>query len=189
MSRFARWLALSIGTIALAVATAEPASQNLIVNGGFEDGTDSPTGWRFGTGTLENFQYGRTHDCAHGRLAARIITKSDAMSGYWAQTVKVKPHTRYRLKLMMKLEAGKVLVYVRGKGIEKRLYLDAATENPLVPVFIPPKWALGVCETNVWLSQSLDFDSGMADSVTVNLGSYFRTGAVNFDDIELVEIK
>jgi hypothetical protein len=30
----------------------------------------------------------------------------------------------------------------------------SATDNPLVPVFLPAKWAPGVVETNTWLAQA-----------------------------------
>jgi len=169
------------------VGVVEPA--NLIVNGGFEEGKQGPTGWRFGSARMENFQYGRTRDAAGGKLAARIVCRSDEMSGYWAQRVTVKPHTRYRLSLKVKLESGKALIYVHGKSLNQRLYLNAATDNPLVPVFLPAKWAAGVVERNTWLTQTLELDSGAETSVAINLGMYFAAGAVNFDEVALREIQ
>ncbi|MCX7826336.1 MAG: carbohydrate binding domain-containing protein [Verrucomicrobiae bacterium] len=168
------------------IGVVEPA--NLIVNGGFEEGREGPTGWRFGSARMENFQYGRTRDAAGGKLAARIVCRSDEMSGYWSQRVTVKPHTRYRLSLKVKLESGKALVYLRGKTLNQRLYLNAATDNPLVPVFLPAKWAAGVVETNTWLAQTLEFNSGDETSLALDLGMYFAAGAVNFDEVELREI-
>ncbi len=174
--------------LSMAADSANPP-RNLIVNGGFEEGQDTPTGWRFGSAKMENFEYSRTPDAASGRWAARVICRSDAMSGYWGQTVRVKPHTRYRLMLKVKLEFGKALIYVHGKMLNQRLYLNAVANDPLVPVFVPVKWAAGIVEANRWLSQSLEFDSGDETAVSVSLGAYFKTGAMSFDDVEMHEIQ
>ena len=191
MFRFSACLLLTCAALAHAAATntfkfvgvVEPA--NLIANGGFEEGKEGPTGWRFGSATMENFQYGRTHDAAAGKLAVRIVCRSDEMSGYWAQRMTVKPHTRYRLTLKVKLESGKALVYLHGKSLNQRLYLNAATDNPLVLVFLQAKWAAGVIQPNTWLAQSLEFDSGAETSVAIDLGMYFTAGSVNFDEVDL----
>jgi hypothetical protein len=167
------------------IGVAEPA--NLIANGSFEEGKEGPTGWRFGSAMMENFEYGRTRDAVSGKLAARIVSRGDAMSGYWSQRVTVKPHTRYRLSLKVKLESGKVLIHVHGKSLNHRLYLNAAAGDPLVPVFLPVKWAAGVVESNKWLTQTLEFDSADETSVAINLGMYFTAGAVNLDEVELRE--
>lgn len=174
--------------LSMAADTAS-SPRNLIINGGFEEGKDAPTGWRFSSARMEDFEHGFTHDAASGRRAAHIVCRSDAMSGYWGQTVRVKPHTRYRLTLKVKLESGKVLIYAHGKTLNQRLYLNTAHENPLVPVFVPVKWTAGVVETNRWLDQTMEFDSGDETAITVSFGTYFKTGTVSFDDVKLHEIQ
>jgi hypothetical protein len=187
MLRLLIWLL--VWCAASCLAAAEPSPPNLIVNGGFEDGADGPAGWRFGSARMEIFRAGRSPNAASGRLAARIECSSAAMSGYWSQAVKVKPHTRYRLSVKVWLASGKALVQARGKSFDARLYLTTPDDNPLVPVFLPVKWAGGVCEASRWTTHALEFATRDETAVSVHLGAYFSAGVMNFDDVELCEIK
>jgi len=165
---------------------------NRLKNPGFEDGGDAPAPWKFATARPDNFEAGLSSEARTGKRSARIVTKTRKMSGYWAQTVTVKPDTDYLLECWVKLKAGKLLMYITGQTDEQskkdRTYITSAKESPLTPVFLKPEYLNGIAPADDWYRVELRFRTlPTTKEITVNIGSYFHPGEVLIDDARLIE--
>lgn len=178
--------------IAYGQNTGAAPEANLLKNPSFEEGANAPTPWEFSTATVENFDLTFSKDAHDGKRSMKVVTKTPKMSGYWTQKVDVAPDTEYLLECWVKLQGGKVLMYVSGQGEEpdkqNRVYVESAHDNPLVPVFLKPEYVGGLVRTDQWHRMDLRFKTLSATKqVRVNIGSYFREGAVLIDDAKLVQ--
>jgi len=186
-------------------ATANPAE--LVKNGNFEQVKENAaTDWNFSTAKPDNFHLAFPTETQRGHVA-QMDAASAVMSGYFNQTVQLKPHTDYHFTALAKLSAGKALLYLHGgNGEEKldtRIYVEAMGTHPLVPWFWKKEWIEGssgfphrgkglvrnfLAEANQWQPVSIDFNSGALDKVTVSMGAYFEAGNYQFDDVSIIEL-
>jgi len=185
-------LAMGTGETALCITSEPPLPvPNLLDNGGFEEGSEgAPGGWRFTTAMPNNFSAtwrndGRTGKCLH------VENASSAMSGYWNQTVEVKPQTDYLLTGWFRLASGKLLCYVHGqgpdgRGVDARFYAGSMVNRFLVPVFLKREYLSGT-DPEQWYPFRLPVTTGPGMTrITVSLGMYFEAGEVSYDDFRLV---
>lgn len=181
------------------------APDNLVSNGTFQIVVEArPAGWNFVSNLPEIFRSQVLTPAGESPSLQFQSTESRA-SGYWAQSVKLKPETHYRLTARAKVYSGTMLIYVTGGAgaakLDERVYATATNQNPLVPLFWRPEWAAGSKGSGLgvrprrlalppgeWSPVELLFDSGPNTTATVNLGSYFSRGKYAFSDIVLQEI-
>lgn len=176
----------------LAVATAAVAfGGGLIVNGEMEEGKEAPRGWRFGTAWPTKFEASWVRvDDKHGK-ALCIVSHTAGMSGYWGQTVNLRPHMRYKLRAQVRLVSGRMLIYVHNRQLDARVYYATTVPSPLAPVFVKPEWVRDsrvdshFVTAGEWFPAELVFDSRDGGFATVSLGSYFLEGEMYFDDLTL----
>lgn len=187
-----RFLLLPLLTVATALPTRAD-SPNLIVNGNFEQMKDGlPVGWSTpkNPGLVET-AFPTEGD--RGALAQVELLRSGDKGAYFGQSVKVKPHTRYRLSLLARLNEGKITVAVGGGSGENKLSVrllgEPSTRLPMIPLFWDADWQKNLSfVANQWRPVSLEFNSGELTQISVAFGAYFTAGRYSFDDVALVEL-
>jgi len=191
-------MALSSPVRALEVTvTSHPPlpAANLLANADIEQGpNDQPASWRWGTATPENFVTGWA-DTGRSGKCLYIKSLSPVMSGYWNQTVKVKPQTEYMLTGWFRLNGGKLLCYVNSRTadqrtLDERFYAVSMRNSPLVPVFLKPEYTKGYVEVERWHPFRIPFTPvEKMEWVSVSAGMYFQAGEVWYDDFRLLPAK
>lgn len=196
-----------LGTICLLRSPANADMLNLIQNGGFDKiENNQAAGWNFSTAKPEIFTLSFPNETGHGNVA-RMDVSSAAMSGYFNQTVTLKPHTNYHFSALAQMNQGEILIFIHGGAdnakIDTRIYVQTLKDNPLVPLFWDRKWIEGssgypnpngglvrtfLADPGQWEPVSIDFNSGELTSAAVSLGAYFEAGQYQFDDVTLTEI-
>lgn len=168
---------------------------NLVTNGDFEQMKDgAPVGW-----TAPNLpglaQNAFPSEPERGQFAQVELLRTGDKGAYFSQSVQVKPHTRYRLSLLARLNTGKITVAAIGLGkdgankLNLRLLGEPRTRMPMAPVFWDADWYQNLIFTaNQWRPVALEFDSGELTQVYITFGAYFTAGTYGFDDVSLIEI-
>lgn len=181
------------------------APNNLLSNGRFETAVENkPAGWSFFSPNPELFRTQILTPAGESPALQLQATESRA-SGYWFQTIKIKPGTSYRLTARAKVYSGTMLIYATGSNgpakVDERVFATPTNQNPLVPLFWKPEWAAGSkgsapgirpqrlgLPAGEWSKIELTFDSGALTQITINLGSYFSRGKYAFSDVVLQEV-
>lgn len=177
--------------------TSKPrlGTTNRLLNPDFEEGAQAPLAWRFGTARSDILRGAWSDEAFTGEKSLFVEAASGEMSGYWGQNeIAVRPGESLLFSAWVKLPRGRVLMYVIGYDGSKappqqvyddrRLYLSAAGDHPLFPVFVKAELLKGMVGPD-WQRQRLFFQN--ADNATlasVRLGLYFfgmRPGTVWFD--------
>jgi hypothetical protein len=181
---------------ALLLAAALPLradAPNLITNGNFEQMKDGlPVGWSTpNTPGLARNAFPTEPE--RGQFAQVELLRSGDKGAYFGQSVKVKPHTRYRLSLLARLNKGKITAAVGGGTGENKLSVrvlgEPSTRMPMAPLFWDADWYKNLSfVANQWRPVSLEFDSGELTQISVAFGAYFTAGTYSFDDVSLVAI-
>jgi hypothetical protein len=166
---------------------------NLITNGDFEQMKDGvPVGWS--TPSLPGLaQNAFPTEPERGQFAQVELLRSGDKGAYFGQSVKVVPHTRYRLSLLARMNKGKITVAVGGGTGENKLSVrllgEPSTRLPMTPLFWDADWYKNLSfVANQWRPVSLEFDSGELSHIAIAFGAYFTAGNYSFDDVSLVEI-
>ncbi|MBI5289539.1 MAG: hypothetical protein HY873_11270 [Chloroflexi bacterium] len=166
---------LVLASISIWLSSGSVHAASVLTNGGFENGTYSPTGTPTGwsksaydpgtvTFTWDNATF-------HGGSKSVKITNSASNDARWTQTVNVQPHMHYVLSGWIKTQN-----VTGGAGANLGLYgtWDRST---------------GLYGTNNWTFVTFPFSSGTNSQVTIGarLGhwSATSTGTVWFDDLRL----
>lgn len=196
-----------IGVSFLLISTVKADASDIIANGNFDQIKDGQaTGWTFSSANPEIFKLSFPQEKDQGNVA-RMDVSSAVMSGYFNQTITIKPHTDYHFSAMAQMNKGEILIFIHGGAdktkIDTRIYVQTMEGNPLVPWFWDRKWIEGssgypnpngglvrtfLAEPGKWEPVSIDFNSGELTSVTVSLGAYFKTGQYQFDNVSVTEI-
>ena len=190
---FAMAAILGNGRLQISVTADPPLPRlNMLENGDFEAAEgDKPLAWTWSTAMPENFRVGWINEGRNGSKCVFLEALSGAMSGYWSQTVRVKPRQRYLLRGWYRLAGGKILIYAHGRSQERQLdaryYAGAGLEASLVPVFLKPEYIVGGLPDK-WQAFRLEFGvPSRLTSAIISLGMYFTAGKAWFDDVWLSE--
>lgn len=176
-------------------STPRLGTTNRLLNPDFEEGVQAPVAWSFGTARSDILRGEWSREAVSGDRSLYIEAESGEMSGYWGQNqIAVQPGENLLFSAWVKLPRGRVLMYVIGYDgtksppqqvyDDRRLYLSAAGDHPLFPVFVKADLLKGMVGPD-WQRQRYYFQN--ADNVTlvnVRLGLYFfgtRPGTVWFD--------
>jgi len=164
-------------------------SENILINGGFEDGSYSPDGnptgwtrdvWDIYRDTTLTWDSGESHS---GGKSAKI-TNYEPNDAKWIQTATVEPYTQYRLSGWIKTENVAHTAETEDAGANLSVY-----SLPHLRVFTYGGALLG---TNDWTYVSLTFNSGEIAELIIaaRLGymSGITTGTAWFDDLRLEPI-
>jgi len=164
-------------------------SENILINGGFEDGSYSPDGnptgwtrdmWDIYRDTILTWDNTESHS---GDKSVKI-TNNEPNDARWIQTVTVEPYTQYRLSGWIKTENVAHTVETEDAGANLSVY-----SLPHLRVFT---YGGGLLGTNDWTYVSLSFNSGEVTEVIVaaRLGYMcgITTGTAWFDDLQLEPI-
>lgn len=166
---------------------------NLITNGNFEQMKDGvPVGWA----NPDRSGISKTAFPAEqerGQIAQVELLRSGSIGAYFAQSVKVKPHMRYRLSLLARMDTGKITLAVGGgtgeNKLSERLLGETSARLTMAPLFWDADWYKNlIFIPNQWRPVSMEFDSGELTQISVAFGAYFTAGNYAFDDVSLVEI-
>lgn len=190
--RCARW-ALAAWLAAAPLAAGE--GPNLLKDADFTDPAAAPS-WPWQTMAAEVF----TVDWRPGGGVTLESLGAD-YSGYLTQMVDVKPDTWYRLAVRTSHAKGRALLWVIGFDrdgapllYDQRKYLVSFVGNPLVPRFVRKELMNGT-DQDEWREETLDFFTGNLPAgskpigrVRVNLGIYFSTARISFQQVSLREI-
>lgn len=181
------------GLVLAACLPARADSPNLIDNGNFEQLKEGlPVGWS----APQNSELAKTAfpvEEGRGVLAQVELLRSGDKGAYFGKSVKVEPHTRYRLSLLARMTKGKITVAVGGGTGDNKLNLrvlgEPSTRMPMAPSFWEARWYKNLIFTaNQWQPVTLEFDSGELTQVAVSFGAYFTAGQYSFDDVSLIKI-
>jgi len=196
-----------LGLFCLLTLPANADTPNLITNGNFGQIKDGQAvGWGFSSANPEIFKLSFPQEKDRGNVA-RMDVSSAVMSGYFNQSITLKPHTNYHFSALSQLDKGQILIYIHAGAdkakIDTRIYVKTLQGNPLVPWFWEKKWIEGssgypnpngglvrtfLAEPNAWEPVSIDFNSGDLTQVSISLGGYFDAGRYQFDDVSVTEI-
>jgi len=167
-----------------------PAPQNLITNGNFEQIKDGQAvGWS-ATKVPDLIQSDFPEETNRGHFAEIELLKSGNKGAYFGQSVKVEPHSHYRLSLLARMNEGKITIAVGGNKLSERLLGQVHTRLTMFPLFWNEDWSKYlVFNANQWRPVNLEFDSGELTQVTVSFGAYFTKGVYSFDDVSLVKVE
>lgn len=202
-------IARAICLVSLSFFLTLPAhgdAPNLIANGNFDQIKDGQAnGWTFSSANPEIFKLSYPQKKDQGSVAQMDVS-SAVMSGYWGQTIALKPHTDYHFSALAQMNKGEILIFLHGGAdktkIDTRIYVQTMEGNPLVPLFWDKKWIEGssgypnpngglvrtfLADPGKWEPVSIDFNSGELTSITVSLGAYFKAGQYQFDDVSVTE--
>jgi len=174
--------------------TTDPPLQaaNLVQNPDIEqvDG-EAPAGWSFSTATPSNFTIGRAEgEGRNGSAALHLLAHDSVMSGYWAQTVGVKPGD-YVFRGWYRTTGGRLLMYAHGSntevepsvGVDARAYYGSSVASFLVPVFIPYEALAGADPGTYYpFSVAVNIPEGL-EYLALSMGMYFTPGEIWFDDV------
>lgn len=184
---------LATGICLIAIAPAQAAPQNLIINGGFEQiKNGQATGWDIteNQGVVES-TFPAEKDS--GQVALIRFLKWDPHGAYLTQNVIVKPNTPYRLSLKARMDTGNIRFAISGGDGEDKVSVvkyGRTSYLSMYPFFWDESWSKYLVFTpNEWRDVTIDFNSGNATSVSVSFGAYQRAGTYSFDDVSLVEIQ
>ncbi len=156
------------------------AAANLLVNGSFENGASSPTGWTSGGwnpagGALTT----ESGEATEGGRSIKLAADGSANDLHWAQTVAVQPYTPYEL-------SGWIKTRDIANSAEQ---VNAGATLSLIGTWTRTRGLLG---TNDWTFVRVSFNSGDQSRIAVGgrLGywSGATTGTAWFDDLKLVPL-
>ena len=205
------------GQLDFAIDAMPPqAAKNLIQNGDFEK-TDANgvTGWQFDCrdavamtvtvlsqkGNEASFVRGACEDAFAGKNCLKISTQEALWAGFYRQKVKVPVFFKgksMRLSAWVKQAGGNAVLRVTpvGGGQELPGFPEVCVQRPskkVLPireVFIPEKWLKGTDKEETWTHLFYEFTFPKeADSVYIDLVSYFSPGVIQFDDVKLAASK
>ena len=162
------------------VKTFNLAAYNLLVNGGFEDGSGSPSGWN-SDAFIPDVTF--TWDNAQAHSGARSVKIASTLpnDSRWIQRLIVQPNTEYRLSGWIKTE----------DVAHTQQSVDAGANLSL---FEPTSFTYsgGLIGTNDWTFVTLSFNSGSNTQIAVacrlGMWSGTTTGVAWFDDLRLEEV-
>ncbi|HEX7009736.1 MAG TPA: hypothetical protein VF184_07125 [Phycisphaeraceae bacterium] len=109
-------------------------------------------------------------------------------AGYWSQPLAVEPGATYFVAVRFKAENAKILIWMHGSAgkerFDERMYFLQGKPNFLVPVFLKPDCTGQGKAQDGWqiLARSITVPEQMT-AMSLNVGSYFGTGRIWFDDI------
>ena len=181
------------GLVLVACLPSQADSPNLIDNGNFEQLKEgSPVGWSAPHApelakTTFPVEEGR------GVVAQVELLRTGDKGAYFGKSVKVEPHTRYRLSLLARMTKGKITVAVGGGTGDNKLNIrvlgEPSTRMPMAPLFWEAPWYKNLIFTaNQWRPVTIEFDSGDLTQVAVSFGAYFTAGQYSFDAVSLTKI-
>jgi hypothetical protein len=177
----------------MALSPLRADAPNLITNGNFEQTKGgAPVGWANpATAGISTTAFPTEEK--QGKIAQVELLHSGSTGAYFSQSVKVEPHTRYRVSLLARMNTGKITVAVGGgtgdNKISERLLGETSTRLTMAPLFWDADWYKNlIFIPNQWRPVSLEFDSGELTQIYVAFGAYFVAGNYAFDDVSLVEI-
>ena len=122
-------------------------------------------------------------------------------SGYINQFVRVKPNTKYLLRVNIRHIKGRLFLWMVGYdekrqpiGFQKYKWLSSSVGHPLVPNFVLPKYVRGSNKVE-WKIETVEFitkkpmkSKKEVAFINVNVGVYFSTGKFQVKKIELIEL-
>lgn len=187
-------VSLMSGLLLMALASAHAQSPNLIQNGGFEHMKDGvPSGWRSTAPEAELIEVEFPVEEERGTIAKVDLLQSVGKGAYFSQSIKVEPHTRYKLTLLARMNQGRITVAVGGgtgeKRLNERLIGEPSTRMPMAPLFWKEDWYQNLrFVSGEWRPVTLEFDTGELTQIAVSFGAYFSVGSYSFDDVSLVAI-
>ena len=169
---------------------------NRLANPDFEEGASGPLGWelRLGGGQDDMMRGEWSADGKSGLRSVYIESRSSDLSGYWVQRrIPVEPGESLLLSAWVKMGGGRVLMFAVGYDgsqeprklvyDDRRLYLYAAADHPLYPVFVEAEHLKGLVGTE-WQHERFALrNSADATEVDINLGLYFAPGDAWFDRV------
>ena len=113
-----------------------------------------------------------------------------ANSAYWQQSVAVEPGKTYFVQVRFRNQGGHMLLWMHGSHgkykFDQRAYLLQGQPGFLEPVFLKPPADQPDSDTWQILARSITIPQGL-DRITFGIGSYFNTGTMWYDDIQLIE--
>ena len=122
-------------------------------------------------------------------------------SGYINQFVKVKPDTKYLLRVDIRHIKGRLFLWMVGYdderqpvGFQKYRWLSSSVGHPLVPNFVPQDYVKGSTEVK-WRIEEVELTTTKPEKsekevafIKVNVGVYFSTGKFQVKKIEFIEL-
>ena len=173
---------------------ASTTTKNLLVNGDFEKGKDSPSGWEtLKRPGLEWVDVGGRH----GRVLRMRLDRPTARTTglmYHSQPIPVEQGQTYGIKLQIKSMGPRVIVFVKGyanvRGEEREIYrrkrqsrLPTGEWGIFETTFTPrsPMGAKALRHRNLTLP--------IVDRVNVMLYAYHPEGMVEFDNVAVWRVK
>lgn len=178
------------------LATPPLPLPNPVKNAGFEivDARGLPDEWKFTTANPENFEQNWVAQGHFGPGSVRVMALTGIMSGYWTQSLLVKPDTEYVLRVWYRHGGGKMLIRAHGgnpegRTVDERFYDTSMRKHFLVPVFLKPEYMKGG-DLNQWRLCRLPFKTiPNMEWISISLGIFFSGGEVWFDDVSVTEAK
>ena len=151
--------------------------------------------WKFETIAPEVF------DLKYDNIAKTVTMESLGAdyAGYITQFVNVSPNTHYELRFRVKHSKGRCLIWVNGFDcdgkpllFQERKYLICAANHPLAGKFVRKELMAGAGSDD-WRYESLFFFTGdvkgkAIHQIKVNLGIYFSSAKVMFQDVRLIRV-
>jgi len=189
-----RFFLLPVLALMSTLAASADAPQNLVTNADFEQVKDgAPAGWTSTAARPGLNSITFPTEKGRGTIARVELLQSGVSGAYVGQAVKVKPHTRYRLSLLARLNKGKITFAVTGvdgpKDLSVRLIGEPSTRMPMAPLFWDANWYKNLSfVAGEWRPVALEFDSGKLSQVYISFGGYFTTGSYAFDDVSVIEL-
>ncbi|NLO04448.1 MAG: hypothetical protein GX131_01325 [candidate division WS1 bacterium] len=204
MRRVAAILLCIFAICAVSVAAPEitieargiPAGENLIVNPGFEAGTQWPDGWGWSPNQPPSTIWRVWADEAlSGARSAGVVNTATSASGYWTQDVALEPGKDYLLTCRALIEDGTILVRADGrdadgkpvKAFDRRAFDRRRASHLLAPTYWKPEWIVDMVR-QPWAPVDLFFNTRgdvVPASVSVQIGCYFTAGTMYIDDVYL----
>ena len=166
--------------------------QNLLKNGDFSS-SENMAHWQFETIAPEVFELEYDNEAK----TVSMESLGADYAGYITQYATVKPNTRYELRFRVRHLKGRCLIWVNGFDIagnpllfQERKYLISAANHPLAGKFIRKELMAGAGSDD-WRTESLFFFTGdekgkSIHKIRVNLGIYFSSAKVLFQDVQLI---
>jgi murein DD-endopeptidase MepM/ murein hydrolase activator NlpD len=149
---------------------------NLLMDGGFEEGSTSPNWWTKDAWTLSYSTFTWDDSQKHSGNKSVKISNNTANDARWIQTVSVQPNSDYRLSGWIKTE-----------NVSHTLESVDAGAN--LSVLGEYEYSTPLFGTNDWTYTTLEFNTGQRTQVSIvaRVGMYSgtNTGTAWFDDLKL----
>jgi hypothetical protein len=154
----------------------ETSFSNPLVNGGFEDGTSSPTGWSSDAWNTSYTAFTWDNTQAYSGTRSVKIVSTTPNDARWVQSITVQPNTDYRLSGWIKTS----------NVAHTQESVDAGANLSLYGTYT---YSVGLFGTSDWTYVTLLFNSGSSTQFTVaaRLGYWYgtTTGTAWFDELRL----